>query len=108
MLKHYTEIAKEDGNDFIVNQIPEYLFTWSPGDYWITVWVYNNIAEYKESFFKFVRTLDLTQAKQMLELENHNDIDAEIISQLVAIFAVEVFTQKMTGTLPVEYLFTNN
>lgn len=107
MLKHYTEIAQKDGNDFIVNQIPEYLFTWAPGDYWITVWVGNNISEYKESFFKFVRTLDLTQAKEMLGLESHNDINAEIISNLVAIFAVEVYTDKMTGNLSAEYLFNN-
>ena len=107
MLHHYTEIVKNDGNDFIVNQIPEYLFTWAPGDFWISVWVGNNIAEYKESFFKFVRTLDLMQAKEMLELESHNDLNAEIISNLIAIFAVEVFTNKMTGNLPEEYLFNN-
>lgn len=108
MLKHYSEIAKEDGNDFIVNQIPEYLFTWSPGDYWINVWVSNNISEYKESFFKFVRTLDLTQAQEMLELKSHKDLNDETVSRLIAIFAVELFTLKMTGNLPDEYLFTTN
>lgn len=107
MLWHYNEIANKDGNDFIINQLPEYLFTWSKGDLWISVWVSNNISEPKESFYKLVRTLDLAFALEMLNAKGITQLETEHVKELIGIFAQEMFTAKMRGELPTEYLFNN-
>jgi hypothetical protein len=107
MLWHYSEIIKTDPQVFAIVQLPEYIFTWSEGEKWISMWVTNNISEREESFFKFVRTLDLGVAIEILNAKGITEPRQNEISELVSIFCQELFTAKMRGELPTEYLFNN-
>jgi hypothetical protein len=107
MLWHYSEIAKTEPEEFAVKQLPEYLFTWIPGDNWMSMWITNDISEKEDSFFKFIRVVDLALPMEMLMAKGINELDVEHVKELIGIFSQELYTAKMRGELPTEYLFNN-
>jgi hypothetical protein len=92
----------EDGADFRVINVPEYLFTWQPKQEYVNIWVTNNVGvrsmspEY--SFFQYVAKLDI-------EKELAETLTAEQIAEMVTMFGAELFMLKQNNILPNKYKF---
>jgi hypothetical protein len=95
----------EDGKDFIIKQLPEYLFTWQKGNSWVNLWVTNNVMERQYSFYQFVKTLDLLETSRILTENGEQEIDTEHMEFIVGTFAQMLHAAKINKQLDEEYFF---
>lgn len=95
----------EDGSDFIIKQLPEYLFTWQKGNTWVNLWVTNNIQERQYSFYQFVKTLDLLETSKVITENGERTIGVVEMHFIVGMFAEMLYEAKQTNQLDEEYYF---
>jgi len=94
-----------DGKDFVIKQIPEYLFTWQKGNTWVNLWVTNNVMEREYSFYQFVKTLELLES--VVEVTEHtvDEIDTPHMEFIVGAFAQLMQEAKINNQLGEEFFF---
>lgn len=95
----------DDGKDFVVKQIPEYLFTWQKGNTWVNLWVTNNVMEKQYSFYQFVKTLDLLQPVVDVTEHEIEEIDTPHMEFIVGTFAQLMHEAKINNQLGEEFFF---
>lgn len=95
----------EDGKDFVIKQIPEYLFTWQKGNSWVNLWVTNNVMEKEYSFYQFVKTLPLLESIEDITEDAGVEIDIPEMEFLIGTFAQLMHAAKINNTLGEEFFF---
>jgi hypothetical protein len=95
----------DDGKDFIIKQLPEYLFTWQKGNSWVNLWVTNNIMEREYSFYQFVRTLDLLETSKVITEDGEQEIDVQAMEWIIGTFAQMLHAAKIHNQLDEVYYF---
>jgi hypothetical protein len=94
-----------DGKDFVIKQIPEYLFTWQKGNTWVNLWVTNNIMEREYSFYQFVKTLELIEAVTEITEYAADEIEVEHMEFIVGTFGQMMHAAKINNQLGEEFFF---
>jgi len=95
----------EDGKDFMIKQLPEYLFTWQKGNTWVNLWVTNNVQERQYSFYQFVKTLELLESVEAITEIPSNEIEVGHMEFIVGTFAQMMHAAKINNQLGEEFFF---
>jgi hypothetical protein len=89
-----THPEAEEGTIIKFDELPEYLFVWPHGTREILLYVTNNIVSLKESFFKYVVSIEAKKDTNKQEVDN---VTAEV--------AMWILQQKENKTLDEAFLF---